>query len=158
MKEALASPLELGSILNLSVIMNIIIWNSRGVLKPNFQHHVSELARRHNPAILVVMETKLGGARVKEITDRLPFDGAIHTETIGFAGGLWLLWNADLVEVVQLAKTEQEIHVEIHVEVKVLATNLSWIFSAVYASPREVERNILWENLIKVGGVVVSKI
>ena len=146
MKEALASPLELGFILNLSVIMNIIIWNSRGVLKPNFQHHVRELAQRHNPAILVVMETKLGGARAKEITDRLPFDGAIHTETIGFAGGLWLLWNADLVEVVQLAKTEQEIHVE----VKVLATNLSWIFSAVYASPREVERNILWENLIKV--------
>ena len=35
-------------------------------------------------------------------------------------------------------------------EVKVLATNLSWIFSTVYASPRSVERCILWENLIKV--------
>ena len=45
-----------------------------------------------------------------------------------------------------MANTEQEIHVE----VKVLATNLSWIFSIVYASPRSVERCILWENLIKV--------
>ena len=35
-------------------------------------------------------------------------------------------------------------------EVKALATKLSWIFYAVYASPRNAERHILWENLIKV--------
>ena len=35
-------------------------------------------------------------------------------------------------------------------EVKVLATNLSWIFFAVYTIPRNVERCILWENFIKV--------
>ena len=35
-------------------------------------------------------------------------------------------------------------------EVKVLASNLSWILSAMYASPRSTERYILWENLIKV--------
>ena len=106
MKKAPASPLELVLFSFLSVFMNIIIWNSRGVLKPKFQHHVRELARNHNPALLVIMETKLGGARAKEISDRLPFDGAIHTETIGYAGGLWLLWNADIVDVVHLANTE----------------------------------------------------
>ena len=83
-----------------SLIMNIIVWNSRGVLKPKFQDHVRELVRNHNPTILVIMETKWGGEKAKGITDRLPFDGAIHTETIGYAGGLWLLWNSDLVEVV----------------------------------------------------------
>ena len=67
------------------LIMNIIIWNSRGSLKPNFQSYVSELAHNHNPAILVVMETKLGGNQVKEITDRLLFDRVIHTDTIGYA-------------------------------------------------------------------------
>jgi len=36
--------------------MNVIIWNSRGVLKPNFQNHVRELARNHSPAIMVIME------------------------------------------------------------------------------------------------------
>ena len=126
--------------------MNILIWNSRGALKPSFQTDIHELARRHNPAILVVMETKLGGSKAKEVSDRLPFDGAIHTETIGFTGGLWLLWNEDQVEVQELAKTEQEIHIE----VKVRASNLSWIFSAIYASPKSEERFILWNNLSKV--------
>ncbi|XP_050262566.1 uncharacterized protein LOC126707024 [Quercus robur] len=131
------------------IIMNILVWNSRGVLKPNFQEYVRELVRVHNPAILVIMETRLGGERAKGITDRLPFDGAIHTETIGYVGGLWLLWNFDLVEVVQLANTEQEVHVE----VKVIASNLYWILCAVYASPTSAERYILWENLIKVAGL-----
>ncbi|XP_075665271.1 uncharacterized protein LOC142634916 [Castanea sativa] len=95
---------------------------------------------------MVVMETRIGGDRAKEVTDRLPFDGAIHTEMIGMAGGIWLLWNSDRVEVVHLANTEQEIHVE----VKLLPSNLSWIFTAVYASSRCVERQILWGNLSKV--------
>ena len=114
------------------LIMKIIIWNSRGALKPNFQSHVRDLVQNHDPAIMVIMETKLGGVKAKAITDRLPFDGAIHTETIGYAGGLWLLWNSDRVEVKALANTEQEIHVE----VKVRPSNFTWIFSAIYASPR----------------------
>ena len=121
-------------------VMNYIIWNSRGSLKPNFQSHVRELARVYDPAIFVIMETRLGGERAKNITDRLPFDGAIHTDTIGWSGGLWLLWNSDLVEVILLSKTEQEIHVT----VKVRSSNISWLFSAVYASPRFAERSVLW--------------
>ena len=127
-------------------IMNFIIWNNRGALKPNFQGYIRNLVQEHNPAIFVVMETKLGGDRTKAITDRLPLDGAIHTDTIGFSGGLWLLWDSELVEVQLLAKTEQEIHVEVQVR----NSRLTWLFSAIYASLRSEERNILWENLTRV--------
>ena len=71
--------------------MNIIIWNCRGALKPSFQSHVRELVRVHDPAILVLMETKIGGNKAREISSRLPFDEAVHTDTIGYAGGLWML-------------------------------------------------------------------
>ena len=132
-------PIDLLSPFLLIVTMNILIWNSRGALKPALQTYVHELTRRHDPAIFVVMETKLDGSKAKEITDRLPFDGAIHTETIGFTGRMWLLWNEDQVVIQELAKTEQEIHVEVMVR----ASNLSWIFSAIYASPRNEERCVL---------------
>ena len=95
---------------------------------------------------MIAMETRLGGSRVKEIIDRLPFDGALHTSTIRYAGGLWLLWNSDKVEVEALANTGQEIHVE----VKVHSSNFAWLLSTIYASPRSKERCILWENLTKV--------
>lgn len=81
---------------------------------------------------MVVMKTQLGGPRAKEITNRLLFDSEIHIDTIGYAGGLWLLWNLDKVEITPLANTEQKIHVV----VKVRPLDTSWLLSAVYASPR----------------------
>ena len=129
-----------------SFIMNIIVWNCRGAMNPAFQRHVRELVRCHNPAILVIIETRIGGDRAREIIDRLPFDGAIHTETIGYASGLWMLWNSNRVEITTLANTEQEIHTV----VKVRNSNFSWMFTVIYANPRAAEINILWNNLIKV--------
>ena len=34
--------------------------------------------------------------------------------------------------------------------VKVRNSNSSWLFTAIYASPRTAERHVLWNNLIKV--------
>ena len=68
--------------------MNIIAWNCKGTWKPAFKSHVRELVRNHDPAVLIVIKTRIGGDRAKEITDELPFDGAIHTDIIGYAGGL----------------------------------------------------------------------
>ena len=69
-------------------LMNIIVWNCRVVLKPSFQKHVGKLVWNHNPAILVIMKTCVGGDRAKGIINRLPFDGSMHMDTIGYAGGL----------------------------------------------------------------------
>lgn len=52
-----------------------------------------DMMTNSNPDILVVTETRVGGDKVKEITNKLIFYGAVHTDTIGYAGGLWLLWN-----------------------------------------------------------------
>ena len=96
-----------------------------------------------SPDILIITETKIGGDRAKEITDRLPFDEAIHMDTIGYVDGLWILWNSVTIKVIHLASTEQEIHAM----VKVSNLNISWFLSAVYASPRFREKYVLWNNL-----------
>ena len=81
-------------------------------------------------------------ARVDEIIETLPFDGAMVVDTIGFVGRIWLLWCSDLVRVDVLATTEQEIHALIRVR-----SQTFWILSAIYASPRLAERCMLWDNL-----------
>ena len=131
------------------LVMNIIVWNCRGASKPSFQSHVRELVHNHDPAIMIIMKTRIGGEQAKDITDRLPFDGAIHTDTIGFVSGLWLLWNSDKVQVTPLALSEQEIHVM----VKVLPSNFEFICTAVYTSPRFHERCVLWNNLKNVASL-----
>ena len=116
----------IGSTTSYCLIMNVIIWNSRGALKPNFQSHVRKLTQDHDPAIFVVMETRLGGVRAREITDQLPFDNAIHIDTIGYAGGLWLLWNSDRVDITLLSKTKQEIHATALMSALICATCWIW--------------------------------
>ena len=80
-------------------LMNTIIWNCRCALKPSFHSHVRELVQNHDPVILVLMETKIGGDRAKGISSSLPFDEAFHTDTIGYVGGLFTLQDATLITV-----------------------------------------------------------
>ena len=119
--------------------MNIIFWNYRGALNPLFHLVLTDLINKHSLSIVIITETRVGGERTKDITDRLPFDGGIHSDTIGYCEGIWLLWKSDTVEITQLAKTEQEIHIV----VKVHNSNLSWLLSYIYASPRLEERKLL---------------
>ena len=46
------------------------------------------------------------------------------------------------VEITLLLTTKQEIHAT----VKVRSSNLSWLISAIYASPKIAKRRILWNN------------
>ena len=46
---------------------------------------------KYNSSPIIVTETCICGTWAKDITDRLLFDGAKHTDIIGYAGGLWLL-------------------------------------------------------------------
>ena len=126
-----------------SFSMKILNWNCRGVLNPRFIRTFNNLMDAHTPDVVILSETRLDGDRAHNVISKLPFDNWHTTETLGFAGGLWLLWRTDLVEVQILNSTEQEIHAL----VRPLSSNSFWLLSAVYASPRIAERRWLWDNL-----------
>ena len=104
------------------------------------------MAINHRPSIMVITETRVGGDRVGRIIEGLPFDVFITTDTIGFTGGLWILWKKEDAKVNLLTSTEQEIHATI----KVCSTNHSWLIFAIYASPKIAERRLIWSNLSEV--------
>jgi exonuclease III len=123
--------------------VNILTWNCRGVLNPCFRKALLDTLNINSPEILILTETRLGGDRAAELARSLPFDEFLSTNTIGFARGIWILWQKEAVEVDHLCSTEQEIHAS----VKVRGSNSLWLLFAIYASPRRSKRRILWENL-----------
>uniref|UniRef100_A0A2N9FE83 CCHC-type domain-containing protein n=1 Tax=Fagus sylvatica TaxID=28930 RepID=A0A2N9FE83_FAGSY len=129
--------------------LNVLTWNCRGVLNPCFRRALLDLLNINDPAILILTETRLGGARAAELAKSFPFDGFLCTNTIGFAGGIWILWKAAAVELELLTSTEQEIHVSAQVK----DSNSLWLLSAIYASPRRSERRVLWKNLMVISGL-----
>ena len=72
-------------------MMNILIWNCRGAMKPQFRKTVLDLVEWHAPLLMVITETRMSGARAIELIESLPFDGSVVPDTIGFAGGIWML-------------------------------------------------------------------
>ena len=113
-------------------IMNKIIWNCRGALLPKFKKTVADLISCHNPMVMVITETRVSGYRAEEVIQGLPFDGFAMSETIGFAGGIWLLWKSSLVQAEVLSQSEQEIHALLQVH----SLPSSWLLSTIYASPK----------------------
>lgn len=111
--------------------MNILLWNCRGALNGDFKRRVFEMVVNHFPSIMVITETRVGGDEAARIIEDLSFDGFFAIDTIGYAGGLWLLWKREKVEVFVLALIEQEIHASI----KVCNFDLTWLISSIYASP-----------------------
>lgn len=109
-------------------IMNISIWNCRGAFKTKFKQMVSDLVSWHHPTIMVITETRVGGYKAKKVIKGLPFDGYAVLESIGFAGGIWLLWNSSMVQVEVLSLMEQEIHVLLQVQ----SLSFSWILSDIF--------------------------
>ena len=88
MEEAkLLPPFDECLIPNHFLVMNIIAWNCRGPLKPSFQNHVWELVHNHDPTIMIIMETCIGGDRARDITGRLPFNGHPHKN-------YWFCWRS----------------------------------------------------------------
>ena len=112
-------------------------------MKPEFRKTVMDLVDWHDPILMVITETRLFGAKANEIIEGLPFDGVVVADTIGFVGGIWMLWRADRIQVDVLTTMEQEIHALIQVR----AHTFNWLISAIYANPRFAERCVLWENL-----------
>ena len=72
-------------------IMNILIWNCRGAMKPQFRKTVMDLVDWHSPILMVITENRMSGARANEIIEALPFDGYAVADTIGFVRGIWML-------------------------------------------------------------------
>ena len=101
------SPTCFNSRISPNPIMNILIWNRRGAMKPTFRKTVMDLVEWHQP---VITETRIDGPKADEIIKRLPFDRAYSTKTIGYAGRIWLLWRSDFVSMDVLMVTKQEIH------------------------------------------------
>lgn len=51
------------------LMRNIMLWNCRGALRPNFSQTIIDMVKESSPDIFIVMETKVEGDRAKEISD-----------------------------------------------------------------------------------------
>lgn len=58
------------------------------------------------------------------------------------SGGIWILWNNPSLSITVKQSKKQYVHCMLSG-----MTEKSWCFTAIYASPREMERREMWQEL-----------
>ncbi|KAF7832133.1 reverse transcriptase [Senna tora] len=90
--------------------LKFLVWNVRGAASSNFRRMFAELKNQYHPNLVFLSETRIGGSRVDEIIGSLGFSNHFRVDSMGFPGGMWLLWENDQIEVHVHENNFQEIH------------------------------------------------
>lgn len=125
--------------------MDFLIWNIRGGGSKDFLRNIRELIRLYKPCVLVLVETRVQDSNAENLLTRIGYPNHTKVSTLGFAGGIWLLWKGDIVSVDVIVANEQVVHTLVKRK-----TDADWLFSAVYASPKAAKREKLWEFFAQV--------
>ncbi|GKV15349.1 hypothetical protein SLEP1_g26146 [Rubroshorea leprosula] len=117
-----------------------------GAASESFKRHVMDLKATHNPYMMLIIETKVAGDRAKAIASHI-YPNYHVVDADGFAGGLWLLWDASQISIDILADSDQAIHAVVKVCSQSSLASINWIFSGVYGRPQFELRSKLWQEL-----------
>lgn len=119
----------------------ILTWNVRGAAKRHFIKTIWDIVSMFNVHVLVIMEPHISGWKALTVVSKLGFTDYFILDADGFSGGIWLLWKVDTVQLRVVACSHS-------VTALVTMTNVSWMFTAVCASPNQGTHRILWPYLI----------
>ncbi|XP_075655160.1 uncharacterized protein LOC142625370 [Castanea sativa] len=125
--------------------IKILVLNCKGAGNQNFKRTFVDLTQAHHPDIAVVMETRISGQRVEEVSALLGFDNVCYFDATGFQDGIWVLWIDNNISLNVLSVNEQVINTF----VQVCPANPSnpWLFITIYASPDLSKCLSLWTEL-----------
>ncbi|KAF7812326.1 reverse transcriptase [Senna tora] len=121
---------------------NILCWNARGAASAEFRQVFMDLKNRYSPNVVFIYETRVGSNGAKSILNNLGYSGYFKVDLLGYAGGLWVLWNSREINLTVQGSTFQEIHATLEVRDQPLM-----LISFIYANPLLERRRFVWKNL-----------
>ncbi|OMO88421.1 Endonuclease/exonuclease/phosphatase [Corchorus capsularis] len=121
--------------------MKILLWNVRGAGSGEFLRIIKDLIRQHRPSIVGIMETRIGQEKAEKVVKKIGMPRCHIVEGLGFAGGIWLLWDDKEVDV----QIDDSMFQAVTISVK--QNNNEWNFTTIYGSPAPTNREELWNYL-----------
>ncbi|KAJ4843082.1 hypothetical protein Tsubulata_019141 [Turnera subulata] len=112
-----------------------------GAGKPQFRRIIKEMASQYRPNLMIIIEPRISRRKALKVIRQLGYPNLHRVDARGFAGGIWLLWDADQITVSILYNHPQFIHARIEKD------NCSTLLTHVYGFPQPRWRQYLWQNL-----------
>lgn len=116
-----------------SIKSNILTWNVRGLGSRERRCMVRELAKKNNPDIISLQETKLMQVDKKLIMSVCNFHspGWIALPSVGASGGVLLIWNEEVV----LCHETKVDKFSVSILAALKGENQRWVVTGVYGPP-----------------------
>lgn len=83
---------------------SVFTWNCRGASGRGFTAAARNYLEKYKPDIVGFLETRCASYMAKNKLRRLGFDQTCCTENQGFAGGIWVAWKSQQVNVTILSQ------------------------------------------------------
>ncbi|XP_061345139.1 uncharacterized protein LOC133290994 [Gastrolobium bilobum] len=97
---------------------------------------------KNNICLDALMEARTNGSTCCKLMRKINFDKSIVEEATGFSGGIWIMWDSRRAKVEVISQATQYIHMRVEIE------NINrFLCTAIYASPHEVTRHEMWEEV-----------
>ncbi|KAI8531805.1 hypothetical protein RHMOL_Rhmol11G0164500 [Rhododendron molle] len=77
--------------------LDILVWHCRGAGNATFKRNITNLVNTHKPVIVALLETKVSLDYLGFFFKKLGFLGSVHVDPMERVGGIWLLWDPNLV-------------------------------------------------------------
>lgn len=98
-----------------------------------------ELCRRYVPVIFIILETRLDRTSLLLIL----YLRSMVLEADGYSGGIWFLWNSDVVDVMGRNTSDRIMYAVITMK---SLNNETWVLSSVYASTSTEDIRQGWDK------------
>lgn len=121
---------------------SILCWNVRGVVSTAGRRHTRELVKKHQPSMIMLMETHCVFDKAKRFWHGQGYEAAAVSEAQGHSGGIWIL-----VERGRNFTVSEVDYFHQMVTVSVKKASHEWWCTVVYASPVPAARELLWDHI-----------
>ena len=125
--------------------VQIVSWNVRGLNDVSKRMRVRNLLNSWKADIVCLQETKLDSISRSLIRSlwRCRYVDWLCLDSLGASGGIIIMWDTKVVE-----KVEEAVGLfSVSCKFKEIHSGFEWGFSGVYGPHRDVERQLMWEEL-----------
>ncbi|CAN1132936.1 hypothetical protein LINPERHAP2_LOCUS7351 [Linum perenne] len=99
---------------------------------------------KFKPEVVILIEPRVSGIIADRVCQQLGFEEVRHVETIGFSGGIWVLWHPSSITFNVSSSSRQFLHLE-------GASNSmgNFALTTINGSPSVAEREHLWSDICR---------
>ena len=135
--------------------MSLAAWNIRGIGRKNAIAEVKDFCKFCNIKIMMLSEVKSQSPPSLSIINQAGFQFFDYIPTIGYSGGIWLLWktcNINPFSLNVLFKASRFISAEI----SLLNSQFKFVAIFIYAPARNDFKSEFWEEIIHYANSISS--